>query len=278
MRDAWMEAERLGASRLYTADHFFVPTPDDYRAQRRAVEGLAVDNDGPAMRTSEPDAKNWEATVVEAAMCATTTRAEISCLVHCNAFRNPNLLADMARTMDHLSKGRFVLGIGSGFHKRDFDEYGYVLGTFGSRLRDLDRDLDVMKARWQRLSPPPTRKIPILMAAGGEQLALQIVARHADEWHWFAELDVLIKKSAVLDEWCEKLGRDPLSIQRIGTVRDGMPVDEQAEALVDAGFTHLIGKATGPDWDLSEIQALLEWQARRAGRDSRHLADRRADD
>jgi alkanesulfonate monooxygenase SsuD/methylene tetrahydromethanopterin reductase-like flavin-dependent oxidoreductase (luciferase family) len=96
------------------------------------------------------------------------------------------------------------------------------LGTFGSRLGDLDRDLDVIKARWPKLSPPPTRKIPILMGAGGEQLALRIVAKHADEWHWFANsLDELRRKSAVLDEWCEKSGRDPAQICRLGSLRYG---------------------------------------------------------
>src|SRR5262245_15842263 len=111
MREAWLQAEELGVDRLYTADHFFVPRPKDYEAQHRTVAGLpaAEPEVDQAAQPLEPDPYNWEATVTETAMCATTSRPEVACLVHCNAFRNPNLLADMARTMDHLSGGRYVL-------------------------------------------------------------------------------------------------------------------------------------------------------------------------
>jgi len=163
--------------------------------------------------------------------------------------------------MDHLSGGRFVLGIGAGFYQRDFDEYGYEFGTFGSRLRDLDRDLDTVKARWPRLNPPPVRRIPILMAGGGEQLALRIVAKHADEWHWFAEsVDALRQKSAVLDERCAELGRDPKEIRRLGSLRYGASILDHADDFVASGFTHLIGRSVGPDWDLTEVRNLIAWR------------------
>jgi probable F420-dependent oxidoreductase len=263
MRKAWMEAEALGVDRLYTADHFFAPKDEDYAAQHRAVDGTS---DGPKREPAKgksfnltPDVKNFEATTIEAAMCATTTRAEIGCLVHCNAYRNPNLLADMARTMDHISNGRFVLGIGSGFHTRDFEEYGYELGTFGSRLQDLDRDLDVIKDRWTKLNPQPTRKIPILMAGGGEKVALKIVAKHADEWHYFGSPDYLQRKSAVLDEWCVNAGRDPKAIKRIA-VLGGTPEAGTADEYLKRGFTHLIAFAIGPDWDLTQVKDLVAWR------------------
>ena len=263
MRDAWVDAEAIGADRLYVSDHFFVPRPADYHAQRRVVDGLSIEQEP---ETSDPDhgeePKNFEAATLQAAMCATTSRAEISCLVHCNAYRNPNLLADMARTMDHLSNGRFVLGIGSGFHVRDFVEYGYELGTYGSRLRDLDRDLDVIKSRWQKLVPPPTRKIPILMAGGGEKLALKIVAKHADAWHYFGSLDNLRHKSAVLDTWCEEIGRDPKQICRAVELTPDLGAGP--DEAVEASFTHLIARATGPEWDLGLLRELLSWRDSRA--------------
>ena len=105
LRKAWEEADRLGADRIYTFDHFFT---------------LVIGNPNPTFE--ETHGKSFEATSIQAAMAVTTTRAEISSLVHCTAYRNPNLLADIALTIDHLSGGRFVLGIGSGWFQLDFDE------------------------------------------------------------------------------------------------------------------------------------------------------------
>src|ERR1700686_4505463 len=97
LRKAWEEADELGADRIYTFDHFFT---------------LVMNNPNPTFE--ETHGKSFEATSIQAAMAVTTKRAEISCLVHCTGYRNPNLLAGISRTIDHLSGGRFLLGIGSG--------------------------------------------------------------------------------------------------------------------------------------------------------------------
>ena len=193
MERTWVEADALGVDRIYNWDHFYPLTGD-------------------------PNGKHFESVTIQAAMAAVTERAEISSLVICNSYRNPSLLADMARTIDHISGGRFILGIGSGWFQKDYDEYGYEFGTAGSRLRNLDRDLPIIKARWRKLNPPPLRRIPILIGGGGEKVTLRIVAQHADIWHTFGDAATLKHKSDVLDRWCGRLGRDPTQIQRSTTI------------------------------------------------------------
>jgi probable F420-dependent oxidoreductase len=247
MRAAWIEADAMGADRLYTADHFFPSVLKD-----DATDG-------------ELHGKNFEALTIQAAMAATTQQAEISCLVTSNAYRNPNLLADMGRTIDHISGGRFVLGIGTGYYRLDFDEYGYEFGTPASRLRDLERSLPIIRLRWQRLNPPPLHPIPILIGGGGEQITLRLVAEHADEWHFFGSPEEMAHKGSVLARWCEQVGRNPGEIKRTASVASVDPSYipyREPDPYLELGVTHFIAPAVGPDWDLSELAKLLAWRDR----------------
>ncbi len=236
MRDTWLRAEDMGADTLFIWDHFF-----------------------PLF--GEADGKHFECMTLLAAMAEATERVEFGALVLCNAYRNPNLVADMTRTIDHISGGRHFLGIGSGWFKRDFDEYGYEFGTVGSRLRALDQALPVIRGRFGKLNPPPTRHIPILVAGVGEKVTLRIVAEHADIWHGIGDLDTMKRKSAILDEWCTKVGRDPAEIERSTFVHDAL---DRLDDFVDAGITHLVVGAGGPEYDLEPLRKLVAWKNSRS--------------
>ncbi|HWJ85587.1 MAG TPA: LLM class F420-dependent oxidoreductase, partial [Cellulomonas sp.] len=188
-----------------------------------------------------------------------TERVEIGALVTCNSYRNPELLADMARTVDHISGGRLILGIGAGWFEKDYDQFGYEFGTAGSRIADLAQALPRIKARWAASNPVPTRDIPVLIGGGGERKTLRVVAEHADAWHSFGDVDSLTRKSAILDEHGEAVGRDTASLveRSVGVSRTP---DEVAPALVAAGATLFTIGVSGPDYDLGLVEKWVAWR------------------
>lgn len=212
--------------------------------------------------SGEPDGLHFESWTMLAALAEQTRRVEIGALVNCNSYRNANLQADMARTIDHISarggRGRFIFGTGSGWFQRDYDEYGYEFGTKGSRLDALARDLPTIEGRWGALNPAPTRKIPVLIGGGGEKKTLRIVATHADIWHSFSDPETLEHKLGVLARHGEDVGRDVSEIEistEIGN-RDVAEV-EKVRALGASLFT--VG-LSGPDYDLDTVQKWLDWR------------------
>jgi probable F420-dependent oxidoreductase len=234
MQRAWVEAEEAGADTIYTWDHFFP-------------------------LSGEPDGLHYEGTTSLAAMAAVTQRAEIGVLVICNSYRNPQLLADVHRTIDHISGGRVVLGIGAGWFERDYDEYGYEFGTVGDRLRALARDLPLIRERLGKLNPPPVRDLPILIGGGGEKVTLKLVAEHAQVWHAFGDLDVYRRKAEVLAGHCAAIGRDPSTIEHAwGT--NGTSLIDQAPELYAAGVRQFIVPAGGPDYDPGPLRELVAWR------------------
>ena len=233
-------------------------TVDQLRAAWNAADALDVDSiwlwDHFYPLYGDPEAAHFEAYTLLAAMAADTHNAQLGALVTCNSYRNPNLLADMARTIDHISNGRFVLGIGSGWFDRDYREYGYEFGTAPSRLRDLARDLPIIMDRFSRLEPPPPGRLPILIGGSGEKVTLRLVAEHADAWNTFGPPEQFERKNRVLDEWCERLDRKPSQVER--TVAINTTEIDTWPAYLDAGAEHLI-VMVGPPFDLGPVERLL---------------------
>ncbi len=235
----------------------------DYADTVRVVEELGVDTiwnwDHFYPLYGERDGLHFEGWTLLTAMATLTTRAEIGCLVTCNSYRNPHLLADMARTVDHISGGRLILGIGSGWFERDYVEYGYEFGTAPSRLQDLKRDLPIIKERWTKLNPAPLRNpIPLLIGGGGEKVTLRLTAQHANLCNGFGPPESFKHKNEVLNNWCQEIGRDPSSIER--TVSTKVDEADQWDAYVSAGATHLI-VGMGAPFDLVGVKKLVEWRA-----------------
>lgn len=247
IRETWMEAEALGVDRIWTADHF------------HAQNINAKDYQGGTM-SAALDSKNFESTMIEAAMAATTTTVEVGCICHAIGFRNPNLLADIARTIDHISGGRFILGLGAGTLQRDYDEYGFPFGTQKSRLLDLADAVPVIKSRFAKLNPPPVRKIPLLIASIGEKIGMRIVAEHADLWHVFGPEEQVRAKQDVLKRLCAEIGRDHREIEVTANCMPQVIPDDDPDVLLKLGVQHLIALTIGPDWDLGPVKELLAWR------------------
>jgi probable F420-dependent oxidoreductase len=233
LRDAVAEAEEIGVDIVFNWDHFY-PLYGD------------------------PDGAHFECWTMLGAWAQQTSRVEIGALVTCNSYRNPELLADMARTVDHISNGRLILGIGSGWFEKDYQQYGYEFGTAGSRLDDLASSLPRIESRWAQLNPAPTRKIPVLIGGGGERKTLRMVAQHADIWHSFADLDTFRHKNGVLDNWCRELGRDPGEIERSVGVQ-GKPAELGPDLLAAGASLFTVGLG-GPNYDLSAVRDWVAWR------------------
>jgi len=244
LREAAIRAEDAGVDVVFNLDHFFPYAGD-------------------------PSGSHFEALTMLASLAEATQRVELGSLVIGIGYRNPNLLADMARTIDHISGGRFILGLGAGWLERDYREYGYEYPSTPERLRILRRDVPIIRDRLARLNPPPLRHMPILIGGDGERVTLRIVAEHADIWHSSAGLDGLRRKSDVLEGWCREVGRDPAEIERSMYVYGGFD-DDRADALLDAGVTLLVFERSGPPFDLGNITPWLRWRdGRNAARQAR---------
>ena len=172
-----------------------------------------------------------ESWITLAALARDVPRIRLGTLVSGNTYRHPAVLANMVATLDNLSNGRAVLGIGSGWQHNEHFAYGIDYGTAGSRLRMLDEACQVFKGLFSNdyfdfegefyqmkkapLVPKPVQqKLPLMIGGGGEKVTLKIAAKYADEWNVWADVDTIKHKTTILERHCETVGRDPQEIER----------------------------------------------------------------
>ncbi|HEY8523772.1 MAG TPA: TIGR03560 family F420-dependent LLM class oxidoreductase [Acidimicrobiales bacterium] len=192
------------------------------------------------------EAPTLEAGSLVAALAATVPRVRIGTLVYGNTYRHPAVVANMAATVDQISGGRFVLGLGAGWQENEHRQYGIELPPVGERVDRFEEAVQVIRSLLSepvttfvgahyRLTdavcePKPVQDpLPVLIGASGERRMLRLTARHADLWNTWGLPDHIAHKSAVLDRHCEAVGRDPAAIQRTAQALV-FPTDDPAEA------------------------------------------------
>lgn len=205
------EAEDGGVHTLYVPDHFM----------QHSGEGSA--SDGPML-------EGW--TVLTALACS-TSRVRLGSLVLGSTYRHPAVVANMAATLDHVSGGRLVLGLGAGWQADEHAAYGIELPPAPRRLDRFEehvhaihsllrRDRTTLVGEHVMLTDAPCRPspvqhpLPILVGGGGERRTMRVAAAYADAWHTWASPEELARKNGVLDAHCAALGRDPSEIRRLG--------------------------------------------------------------
>ena len=226
MLETWKLVESLGYDTLWNYDHFFP---------------ILSDPTGPCL----------EAWTALAALAASVPRIEIGTLVTGNTYRNPAVLAKMAATVDHVSGGRLVLGIGAAWFEQEHLAYNIPFYTTGERIRRCDEAIEVIKRLWSEpkvsfegryykltdayCEPKPVRKPmpPLMIGGGGEKLMLRVVAKHADQWNTFGSPRIFRQKIEVLREHCAAVGRnfDDIEISWAGASRIAASQQEKDRAV-----------------------------------------------
>jgi probable F420-dependent oxidoreductase len=244
-RAAVLRAEELGADVIFGYDHFHKP------AVRRTATGIALEPE-------QPDVANFESWTALASWAEITSRAEIGLLVTGIGYRNPDLLADMARTVDHISGGRLILGVGAGWYEKDYRTYGYPYGTLRERMDLFADGLRRIEHRLANLTPQPLRQIPVLIGGAGERRTLPLVGRYADIWHSGLDLETFRRKNDIVKQYAAEAGRDDGDIERA----TNWTTAAAADSLLDEGITlHVTElKPTDEGYDFSTLQQLLAWR------------------
>jgi F420-dependent oxidoreductase-like protein len=238
----WQEADELGFDTAFVFDHF-IPI------------------------YSDPSGPCFEGWTLLSALAAQTKRVRVGVLVTSNTFRNPAVLAKMATTVDHVSQGRLILGMGAGWFELEHTAYGIPFSTVGGRARQLGEALAVMKLLFTQEKSTYTGKYyqlkdalfepktvqkpypPLLIGGQGPKLILPVIARHANIWHLrVRDVDPggIKQLCANFDAICRQVGRDPAEVERAVSLRSAQltgateEIRRQIQALADVGIRHFI--------------------------------------
>ncbi len=271
MRALWRKLDTSGIDWISAWDHFYEAPPKD---------------------GTEP---HFEALATLGALAAETSHARIGCLVFYVGYRNPALLAKAATTLDHITNGRFELGIGAGWHIWEASAYGYPFPDIGTRLDMLDEAAQVIRRMLTEerttfsgkhfqvdnascLPAPVQPRLPIWIGGTGERRTLKLAAQHADGWNAaYLPPEEFARLNQVLSDWCTELGRDPATIRRSANVLFNLALDdadlERQQARLTADWGPMSNQIAGgallckPDRAVERIMAYVD-----AGADEVNIA------
>jgi alkanesulfonate monooxygenase SsuD/methylene tetrahydromethanopterin reductase-like flavin-dependent oxidoreductase (luciferase family) len=252
LREAGIRADGLGYDEIWTWDHLYP---------------IVGDHAGPM----------FEGWLTLAAWAEATSRARIGLMVGANTFRNPALVAKMATTLDHISGGRAVLGIGGAWFETEHTAFGLEFGgSPGERLRWLDEAARIMRGmldgarpsgeryyatRDVRNDPPPVQsRMQLLVGGGGERRTLRTVARYADACNVGGGFESVRRKDEVLRRHCEEVGRDESDIERTAGVGVCIIRDDpdEAQRVLEATFAHNGGASPWHNQMIGTVEQVAE--------------------
>ena len=242
LQQTWLEADELGYESAFGFDHFFP---------------IVTDPTGPCL-------EGW---TLLSALAAQTKRLKVGLLVTGNTYRNPAVLAKMAATVDHVSNGRLILGLGAGWFELEHRAFDIPYYTAGQRARRLVEAVELIKLLFTQerttyngkyytitdapFEPKPIQKPhpPILIGGMGPRVIQPLAARHADIWHFFVRdggVEAVRKTCADFDTVCQQVGRNPAAVQKSVSLRPPLlerpsaEIIQQVKDLQQAGVQYFI--------------------------------------
>ncbi len=235
IRDLALQAEAAGFDSIWLFDHLLYRRPE------------------------QPTAGPWECWTILTALAEATERVELGTIVLCTAFRNPAVLAKMAATLDEVSRGRLILGLGAGWHQPEFDAFGipfdHKAGRFEEALKIIVPLVKEGKVNFQgeyynapdceiRPRGPRPAGPPVLAASFGPRM-LRLTAQYADSWNsaWFGRPTGFVERRAALEAACAEVGRDPATLEMTAGVQVAFPEAGEVSAPLDNPDKILTGSA-----------------------------------